>query len=448
MPTKRKFRSIKNKALTRLFITVFSFVILLTSLITYGSYLSELHQSRDAVLHDAADMARSLDLLFEHSRKNVRTIASLGDLKDFVNFSYQQTDKLDIDDKDYLADKEYIRSELEEFNLGNQYKSIYIMDRTGYVLVATDKTFEDKNFVYRDYFQAAIRGDDFTDAVIGSISNELGFFFSTPVYGQEGDVIAVIVAKFGAERVYELLAESAEIANADIFLVSQNQQIIYAKEEEDVFDFLTMPSVEVLDKLKIKEENVSLADEKLRAFSNKIKDYQKIEFFHLPEIKEKNFVLNKSLDGMFFIVVGQDVDAVLEQPRKLAILSTILILSMSLALILAVYFLIKYLVKPIDTLKIAAEKIAKNEWDYSLDFYDRNDEFGELANSFDQMAKQIKENQENLSAEVEKKTTVLQEKLMELEKLTNVMADRELKMIEMKKQFGLKENTGGEKNEG
>ena len=53
---------------------------------------------------------------------------------------------------------------------------------------------------------------------------------------------------------------------------------------------------------------------------------------------------------MFFIVVGQDVAAVLEQPRNLAIISAILILSMSLVLILAVYFLIKYLVKPIDAL--------------------------------------------------------------------------------------------------
>ena len=65
----------------------------------------------------------------------------------------------------------------------------------------------------------------------------------------------------------------------------------------------------------------------------------------------------------------------------------------------------------------------------------KQDEIGQLAKSFNEMTVKLKQLYSSLEEKVQNKTKELNEKLDETEKLNKVMIDRELKMVELKKEI-------------
>lgn len=102
--------------------------------------------------------------------------------------------------------------------------------------------------------------------------------------------------------------------------------------------------------------------------------------------------------------------------------------------------LVNQITKPVKTLTNAALKFASGVIDYPLES-ESKDEIGTLARAFKQMAidlslsrSKLQEQNQNLEQEVEKRTKELREQLIEMERLQKLTVDRELKMVEMKKQ--------------
>ena len=89
---------------------------------------------------------------------------------------------------------------------------------------------------------------------------------------------------------------------------------------------------------------------------------------------------------------------------------------------------------PIIKLKDAANSIRQGNFDTKIEITSK-DEIEELANAFSDMAKDLKEQQENLERKVAERTKELEKKIDELERYKKVTVGRELKMVELKKQI-------------
>jgi nitrate/nitrite-specific signal transduction histidine kinase len=115
---------------------------------------------------------------------------------------------------------------------------------------------------------------------------------------------------------------------------------------------------------------------------------------------------------------------------------TILIL-----VILITYFLTKSITRPVIKLRDTAILIGKGKLDTKIEIKSK-DEIGQLAQVFNEMAGKLKESYGNLeqkvverTKEVEAAKTELSQKLDEMSRMNKLMVDRELKMIELKKEI-------------
>ncbi len=101
-------------------------------------------------------------------------------------------------------------------------------------------------------------------------------------------------------------------------------------------------------------------------------------------------------------------------------------------------FIRKLLVLPLRTLRRAA--VGVSQGDFTPIKVSREDEIGIVAKSFNQMLQKIKESREKLAEEAEvvkNKTTELDAKVSELERLNSFMVNREIRMMELKKENAL-----------
>jgi len=96
--------------------------------------------------------------------------------------------------KEFLLDRtEARRSELlsifsEYTNENKDYLAIYLLDKNGLALVSTDQRFVGQDYSFREYFKKAISDGSAVDVALGKTSNQLGYYFSEPVYNTDGSI--------------------------------------------------------------------------------------------------------------------------------------------------------------------------------------------------------------------------------------------------------------------
>lgn len=128
-------------------------------------------------------------------------------------------------------------------------------------------------------------------------------------------------------------------------------------------------------------------------------------------------------------------------------------------IILFSFLISRKTLKPLKNLSLVSKQIAKGDFNARANIYSR-DEFGELAENFNRMTKDLEKSRKmieeerdileirvaartrelneianKLEKEVEARTKELQKKLADMEKLNRLMVGRELKMIELKKEL-------------
>ena len=107
--------------------------------------------------------------------------------------------------------------------------------------------------------------------------------------------------------------------------------------------------------------------------------------------------------------------------------------SVALTLFL-VFFFTRQFLKPLESLKDAVQKVAAGDLTVRAKVIS-TDEMGFLAQSFNQMSDSLQKSYGQLGQKVEEKTHELNTKVAELERFNKLMVDRELKMIELKKEI-------------
>ncbi len=237
---------------------------------------------------------------------------------------------------------------------------------------------------------------------------------------KEGNFLGVMKVVLNIEEIINILKGVEEEETLGFKLLTKEGGVIYATEEYELFE--------------------DISDELLSHFQEGGHIHYFIAPGDKPEDGEELFAHAhskgyKDFKGLGWILIieyeTEEIFAPIIYMRNLIIVITFAIVLVS---VLFGIIFSQSLSKPIIKLKNVASKMGKGNLDVKIDIKS-NDEVGELATSFSEMAKSLKEQQDNLENLVAERTKELETKVDELQRFKKVTVGRELKMIELKKRI-------------
>jgi nitrogen fixation/metabolism regulation signal transduction histidine kinase len=185
------------------------------------------------------------------------------------------------------------------------------------------------------------------------------------------------------------------------------------------------------------EPNVFIAGliDELKLYSD-ITPYEGQETIHVVVHYVDQYDVHRSTFEFYF-----STRTVRQAIRQMIITFVILLAVFSSLSIIASFVFVRQITKPINSLTKAAEEYAHGNLTYEPDV-SSGDEIGELSEVFSKMAKDLKASQDrlqdqnkNLEQEVKKRTEQLSVQVDEMQRMQKITVDRELKMIELKKEI-------------
>ena len=133
------------------------------------------------------------------------------------------------------ASHELLNQKLARFSHEAGLEAIYMMDRKGLVLAASNydapQTFIGQNYGFRPYFKIALSGERGEFFGIGATTGRPGYFVSEPVHGSQGNVTGVIAIKLDIselQRAWEAVRERVFASNKDgVIVLSSRPDWLY-----------------------------------------------------------------------------------------------------------------------------------------------------------------------------------------------------------------------------
>lgn len=278
-----------------------------------------------------------------------------------------------------------IRNNNEE----NQYFSV---DDQGYRqhLVTTVANFDPRQ---RPWYQAAIEKGRATWSQIYPDFNSIKSLAITatyPVYDKQNQLQGVLGSSLTLSWINDFLSGLKMGKNGQTFVMDRKGLLVASSTHTPVVD-------EKLERIAVSNANNTLIKEAAT--------YLKQQFISLNEIKESkpfNFYLNGArqflqvtpfqdaygLDWLIVAVVPESdfmgrVEAITQTSIWMALVALLLG-------ILGGILTSRWVIRPIQQLNEAAKSLAQGQWEQSIDIQ-RNDELGQLGNSFKSMVEQLKE---------------------------------------------------------
>ena len=341
----------------------------------------------------------------------------------------------------------------------SRFKDITFIDKEGNTLCSTSFKFYGK-WKSNVWFQKANEKKEIVMSEIYAISdpqNPILVFFA-PVFDEQGKFLFLMSVQINMEKFFEIFERAKVGKEGYAFLINSRGDILAHPKREFLFDKIS-PDYPLKDAFEKREGRVE--------FNFKNADF--VGTF-------KNVVLsqnNKEETPKWQIIVVQPKKETFTLLNSFKRQIYLLILIFFIFIIFVSVFLSKTISQPLKELTFATEKIAKGDFNVQIKAK-RNDEFGELADSFNQMVKKlfeysfaleeskkvleikikartkelrelierqeeiIKERTRQLQEkiqELEKTKKELEKKLTELESFRRMTVGRELKMIELKKEI-------------
>ncbi len=127
------------------------------------------------------------------------------------------------------AGAEAMRIKLERLTRANpDIHLTMIMDASGQALVSSDPKVTGKNFGFREYFQAAMKGKPFvTGMLVGAVTGNAGMFHALPVFDDHQNVIGVLAMRIRAEAFDTVLNDTSEDGGITPFMIDGDGVLIY-----------------------------------------------------------------------------------------------------------------------------------------------------------------------------------------------------------------------------
>jgi len=238
--------------------TKLSVVLVLTALIPMMVISAmDLYQNMDATIKSSLfnlerlsiSVAGLMDRLIADTQSAVTILAGDTEVLEFLTASPDNADALRLS----------VESSFENaLNSTSLYEFVYLMDSNGDVLISRQLAglvaIQGKNFADRDYFIEGMKGNCYIDALVGRVSYKLGFYFSSPVFDEQGEVVGVVVIKLRGIAITDIINNLNVDDGSDIsaFLVDHDGIVVSAPRghQDWIFQSLTKLSPDKEEKVK------------------------------------------------------------------------------------------------------------------------------------------------------------------------------------------------------
>ncbi len=232
---------------------------------------------------------------------------------------------------------------------------------------------------------------------------------SQPYYNKSRQLEGVLSSSFLLTYVNQFLETLKIGKTGQVFIMEQSGDLVSTSSSTPVY----LIKGKEFERIKASESNNPSIKATAKYLStllnqpNQIKDSQqfkfsvngKDEFLYVTSLKN-----TFGLDWLIVVMVPEsDFTAQIDANTRTTILLTIAALIVA---ILIGIFTAQWVATPVLRLNTVARNLAEGQWDKTVEF-DREDEVGQLAKSFNKMAEQLHESFENLEQKVEERTAEL-----------------------------------------
>ncbi|MDJ1172068.1 ATP-binding protein [Roseofilum sp. BLCC_M154] len=239
---------------------------------------------------------------------------------------------------------------------------------------------------------------------------------SISVYGEQGELLGVLTVRLYLSQINDFLSSLKIGKTGQIFIMERDGTLV----ANSTLTPVTLNTIKGVQ--RVKAENAENALIRLAAQTLKQK-YTTLAAIHTVEQLDFNldgdrqfvevipYSDKRGLDWLVVIAVPEsDFMEQINTNTQITIIMCIgaLILSILLGIIMA-----EWVIKPIISINQAAKDIATGKWESRIDI-NRNDEVGQLAQSFTNMAEQLQNIFLTLEQKVEERTAELQESNQQL----------------------------------
>ncbi|MCC5632950.1 HAMP domain-containing protein [Nostoc sphaeroides CHAB 2801] len=217
-----------------------------------------LRQSLDSV---EAGEYRKLELLATSTASRLdqliidiqRVVVQVSSDRNVVNFLTASTS----------SERETLRPDLQQmlenvFHSNPDYDAVFVMDKQGLAVAASDRKFFGQNYAFREYFRSSIQGKSYISSIlVGETTKRPGMFFSQPVRSQEGEIIGVTVLKIKGEGIWAI-ADALKVGSQSYtFLIDQQGVIISHFNKSLLYHSLVPLAPDILERV-VKDRRYAL----------------------------------------------------------------------------------------------------------------------------------------------------------------------------------------------
>ncbi len=325
-----------------------------------------------------------------------------------------------MENKNRIVQDKTILKTLTNFNIGRNFLSIYLLDASGLTVLSTDPTLTGNNFGFRDYFSQAITGQKFMEIAVGTITNQIGIYFSNPITDSLGKIIGVSVVKMDTQPVFQTMMASYITRLGKYMLVNSDGIIINTNKEDALFKSLGVLSSDVKSHIQTERRYVGIdispldydvAQKTVETMSPKPVVY---EFYDDLDKNDELIQVNEIGDFPLYLVSEvntRSVDSVVSGIVGVVIL--FIIVSISLGVFVVILVLRKTL-SPLAKLNKYAKSVTSGNYNEQIEIKS-GDEMESLAGSIREMVVSLKGLSSGLEKTVEEKTKQLEETLSDVE---------------------------------
>ena len=307
----------------------------------------------------------------------------------------------------------------------NNLIELLLLDKSGKVVISTGITQEGLDKSQDTFFTQAQNGVYFKDIYYSESIDRVNYAVAAPIKDESGNLDGVIIGRYKPDSFYSIILNRNGLGETgENFIINSN------------YYFLT-PSLFTSENLVLKSQ--AITSNTVQCFSPqeidevKSKGYQNENISHVTSFYDYRGVevigTHAYIPETNWCLIGKMDQSEIYSPAKQMVYLIILISIFALIiLVLIAYLVASRIAKPIEQLQDGTNIIAKGDLNYKIDSSGQ-DEIGELARSFNQMVKKIKQSRREIDEKVKEQTSKIRKNEKELEKqqkaIMNILEDVE-----------------------
>lgn len=295
------------------------------------------------------------------------------------------------------------------FRSNPDYDVVYVIDRAGRCLAATDPTFIGQNYAFREYFQQSLQGHPYVSSIlIGTTSGRPGIYFSNPVRSLGGTIVGVAVLKIKGQDIWAIVNALQTGSLSDAFLIDEHGVIISHSDKSLLYHSLARLPPEKLKQIESDRQYglnqiKSLEIPELARVMVRAKQPGHTSYY-LPSEQMRQMIGFAPLDEEPWVLgVNKSIAQFSAPLNRLMWQNSLSLLAVGAIAAIVALFLARSIAKPLRVLTKAAKALVQEE-DFDtkklIEAGSATDDIGQLVRVFLEMSQEVKAREQKLKQQV------------------------------------------------